>query len=287
MKRPYKLKELIAETSIDESVLSTSNYISVIRTIMKPITDTDGQTVDSELYDFMEYFSESHDFGTIGHILDKSYETKYGDLVTVIEYGDVTEALTDIQERSSAVLLSKVDDLARLYYALNLSYNPLYNKDATETHTQTGSYEDANSGQDSTRTAGTVQDSTSKATTGKRDGEALLEYKTTEKESVSPDSDNQYYESRKNEIENDVSGTDSETKNEVDYTATTTNGKKVKRTYTDFTMTDRSFGNLGVTKSTDLLQAEYDTRMRYGFWNYVYDICLKDQFMWGVCLNEH
>ena len=287
MKRPYKLRELIEETSIDESILSTSDYLNIIQSAMKPITDTDGQEVDIELYDFISYFSDSHNWGINGHMLDKTYETKFGELFTIREYESVSEALFDIQERSSAVLLSKVDDLTRLYYALNLSYNPLYNKDATETHTQKGSYEDANSGKDSTRTAGTVQDSTDKVTTGKRDGEALLEYKTTEKESVAPDSNNQYYESRKNEIENDVSGTDSETKNEVDYTATTTNGKKVKRTYTDFTLTDRSFGNLGVTKSTDLLQAEYVTRMKYSFWSYVYDLCLKDQFMRGVCLNEY
>lgn len=287
MNRPYKLRELIEETSIDESILSTSDYLSIIQSVMPHITDTDGQSVESDLYDFIAYFSTSYNWGINGHMLDKAFETKFGELLTVREYESVTEALFDVQERSSAVLLSKVDDLTRLYYALNLSYNPLYNKDATETHTQTGSYEDANSGQDSTRTAGTIQDSTGKVTTGKRDGESLLEYKTTEKESVSPDSNNQYYESRKNEIENDVSGTDSETKNEVDYTTTTTNGKKVKRTYTDFTLTDRSFGNLGVTKSTDLLQAEYDIRMKYSFWSYVYDICLRDQFMRGVCLDEY
>lgn len=284
--RQYKMNELFP--SYEKGMLLGDSQSLLLHYVMKPITDTDGQEVEQSLYDFtQEYLQGFGDPATVYNytILDDNFVTRYGDMLTVREYASKDAAIADIQDRSAACLMSHVNDLTRLYYALSLSYNPLYNKDATETDTQTGSITDTHSGTDDTEIKGKTQDSVASTDTGSRSGTSLSSVTVTEDVSKVPINNNNFYDKDRTETETPVMATDSTATNNVDYHNTTGYGHIITK---GFNKTDshRSYGNLGVTKSTDLLESEYMLRTKHAFWDYVYHLCMDPQIMRGVVLCE-
>ena len=289
MKRQYKITELLnyikdgGTQRINANSLIGSEYLlTVVNSFITPIKDTDGTAVDASLYSFIPRILDTttHDT-TLGYYLDTRYASDNTSKWTIRKYDSVADALDGVQEIACAHMLAKADDLARMYYALSLPYNPLYNKDATETHTETGTIKDTHDGEDNIRTLGTTQDATTHSDSGKRNGAILETATVTEETQSAPYNDNDYYNTGKVKTESPVMGTDTSATNEVDYTNSTQYGHTIEKLYNK-TDTDRSFGNLGVTKSTELLQSEYDTRAKISFWNYLYKLCLDNQFMWGV-----
>lgn len=288
MKRQYKVTELLDYISAggtdriqNNSLIGNDYLLTVVNNFIRPITDTNGETVDPSLYNFVSAILDTYNEYTFGHFLDVRYVNDNASKWTVKKYESVVDALEGVQEIACAHMLAKVDDLTRMYYALSLPYNPLYNKDATETHTETGTIKDTHDGEDSTRTLGTTQDATTHSDSGKRNGAILEAATTTEETQNAPYNDNDYYNTGKVKTETPVMGTDSSATNQVDYTNSTQYGHTIEKLYNK-TDTDRSFGNLGVTKSTELLQSEYDTRAKLSFWNYLYKLCLDNQLVMGV-----
>lgn len=288
MKRPYRITELLdymkqgGLTTIQSNCLiGNDELLTVVSNYIRPITDTDGAQVDESLYNFVPRILDSYNNYTFGYFLDDRYANDNASKWTIRKYDSVEDALDSVQEIACAHMLGKIDDLTRIYYALSLPYNPLYNKDATETHTETGTIKDTHDGEDSTRTLGTTQDATTHSDSGKRNGAILETATVTEETQNAPYNDNDYYNTGKVKTETPVMGTDTSVTNEVDYSNSTQYGHTIEKLYNK-TDTDRSFGNLGVTKSTELLQTEYDTRAKISFWNYLYRLCLDCQFVMGV-----
>lgn len=290
MKRQYKVSEIISEilnTGDCNLLCDYSNYDSAFWTNVYPtILDDAGDEVTTNfMHDLFNYTAWVGTSTTFGRMLDRAFGVKYGDLVTIHEYDNVTDAMAGLQELSTATILSKLPDLARLYYALSLQYNPLYNKDATETITQEGTIADAHTGDDDREIKGKTQDLTTNASTGARDGQGLDNAIVTEDASKVPYNNVNHYDTDRVETETPVMGSDSTSINNVDYHDTVQYNSDLTKTF-DKTDTHRSYGNLGVTKSTDLLESEYQLRMQRGFWDYVYHLCLDKQLMRGVVLCE-
>lgn len=288
MKRRYKVAELLdyikegGQNRIQYNCLIASDsLLAVVNNFITPLKDTNGEDVELSLYNFIPHILDAYNEYTFGYFLDTRYANDNASKWTVKEYGSVADALEGVQEIACAHMLAKVDDLTRMYYALSLPYNPLYNKDATETHTETGTIKDTHDGEDSTRTLGKTQDATAHSDSGKRNGAILETATTTEETQNAPYNDNDYYNTGKVKTETPVIGTDTSATNEVDYTNSTQYGHTIEKLYNK-TDTDRSFGNLGVTKSTELLQSEFDTRAKISFWNYLYKLCLDNQLVMGV-----
>lgn len=288
MKRRYKITELLdymkqggVERMKKNCLIGSDYLLAVVNNFIRPITDTDGVAVSTDLYNFIPRILDDFNDYTFGYFLDTRYISDNVSKWTIRKYDSVEDALDGVQEIACAHMLAKVDDLTRMYYALSLPYNPLYNKDATETHTETGTIKDTHDGEDSTRTLGTTQDAKTHSDSGKRNGAVLETATVTEETQNAPYNDNDYYNTGKVKTETPVMGTDTSATNEVDYANSTQYGHTIEKLYNK-TDTDRSFGNLGVTKSTELLQSEYETRAKMSFWKYLYKLCLDNQFMWGV-----
>ena len=290
--RRYKLSEILDARSASgyDMLLLNTTYSTIILNVMHHIKDTDGEPVDTTLYNWVtDYFdrgSSNQNTRAAGWYYDRAYASKFGDLVTVKKFDSADNALDYVQEMSASILLRECDNLARLYYSLNLPYNPLYNKDATETLTQSGTITDTHTGEDDIATIGTTQDASTSTSSGKRDGQTLMESKVTVEESTVPYNNTTHYDIDKSETTTPVMGTDGTATNSVDYHNTTDYDSSIEHAY-DKTDTKRSFGNLGITKSTDLLESEFSMRQKNSFWRYVYDLCLKDQLMREVTLCEY
>lgn len=292
MKRQYRVSELL--DYIKEGGLNRIQYncligsdalLAAVINWVPTIKDTDGHPVDSALYSFVPHILDAYDFYTYGYFLDTRYVNEKGSMLTIRSYESIEDALEGVQEIACACMLGKIDDLTRLYYSLQLSYNPLYNKDATETITQIGTIADAHTGDDDRSIKGKTQDLTTNASTGARDGQGLDSAVVTEDASKVPYNNVNHYDTDRVKTETPVMGSDSNATNNVDYHDKTEYNSDLTKTF-DKTDTHRSYGNLGVTKSTDLLEAEYQLRMQRGFWDYVYRLCLDKQFMRGVVLCE-
>lgn len=288
MKRPYKITEILdyikqggLATIQNNCLIGNEDLLTVLSNYIRPITDTDGTEVEESLYNFVPRILDSYNDYTFAYFLDVRYANDNASKWTIKKYESVGEALEGVQEMACAHMFGKIDELSRMYYALSLPYNPLYNKDATETHTETGTIKDTHDGEDNTRTLGTTQDATTHSDSGKRNGAILETATVTEETQNAPYNDNDYYNTDKVKTETPVMGTDTHATNEVDYANSTQYGHTIEKLYNK-TDTDRSFGNLGVTKSTELLQSEYDTRAKLSFWNYLYKLCLDTQLVMEV-----
>lgn len=233
------LKDLEEPASLVIPEAITESYPEII--------DESGQVSDVNFTsDYQDLFNE----------YDRYFVKHYGEMSIDLESSDMEDVVSEWYSENYGVFAVYLQNWARLYYALSLQYNPLYNVDGTETHLYGQHEEEFTEGQRQ-HIEGAKQN-----TIGSRTD-------TSTNYSVSYDAATEK-EDGKTE---DVSG--QQINNEATYTNTDTHAKDVSlsKTHTD-TVTRK--GNIGVTKSTDLLRDEFRLRMEKAFFDVVFKTIIEE-----------
>lgn len=208
-----------------------------------------------------------------------------GDQVIKIDEEDYNPAWDYLKEVSGYVTDAHLTEWARLYYALSLSYNPLYNVDGTTTRETTQRQRtDAYGAQSGSSVFGATSETDNWGAVSKTDqfgnkSSTLGAHTDTQTESSVSFNSNTEKETGKSE---NVYG--SQTNTEASYTDTHSELAKMDThtgaarndshsenahsdTHTDsaFTETETRKGNIGVTMSQQLLEAEWEFRKKSFF----------------------
>lgn len=290
-----QLKPLLNNTSEQNYNLllttdtNTANWENLLEFIFLP--------EDFTINFMSDYYLDSIILGDIngyrGHALDLEYIAKHGERYIVGDFESLTDALAYVQTVAEMTLVRKGADLQRLFYTLFEKYNPIYNKDVTETKTVSGTMnqktvngvlaQDAHTGTITDATTGDVEGITESTSSGKPNGDALTDHKTTETYKRVPYNGDSEVEADATETKTEVQKTVHDRTNNVDYSNTRTfldtNAKTANYTDTDsanYTESTIAQGNQGITMSQEMISAEYDLRMKKSFWSFVYDLCLSD-----------
>ena len=324
--KTYKIKELVNGLTPQTSLL----FDTFLNTYYPEISGNESN--------FLTDYASAHAY------YDKAFSTKYGNRQIDLESDTVSDAISEFRAIMSGVTLINLSNWARLYYALSIDYNPLYNVDGLTTRTY-GATEDTNAygidkttlnyasvqntnlygaTQDTTQYGatqdttqyGATQDTTQYgATSNTKEYGATSETKgaqsntdtaysvsydsATEKETgktshsigaqtnttllhTDTDSTTQHSDITSSLTHSDVvsSTTHSDVVSSIQHTDTLTQGAHID-TNTRDARTDRHSsiqhidtelkqGNIGVTKSTDLLDAETVYRVKASFWSNVF-----------------
>jgi hypothetical protein len=252
--KTYKIKELYKALSTD-SLLFDSYLTSFY-------PDIEGNESN-----FLTDYASGHAY------FDKAFNQKYGERLIDLEAETVSAAITEARGIFSAVAMLNLANWARLYYALSLDYNPLYNVDGLTTFTHGATSATDSYGKDKTTSSfASRQDSTvygdTSQTVGQHtntDTDFSVAYDTTlEAETGKSTHDN-------------AAVTTTETTHTDTYNIGNHNDTVERDARSDTHTTLQSIdtelrqGNIGVTKSTDLLQGTYDlyTQTR-SFWETVF-----------------
>lgn len=210
---------------------------------------------------------------------------KRGDQVVKFDEDDYDNGWDFLSEVSEAITDVHLDSWARLYYALSLSYNPLYNVDGTTTRETTQRQRtDAYGAQSGTSVFGATSNTDNWGAVSKTDqfgnkSSTLGAHTDTQANSSVSFNSNTEKETGKSE---NVYG--SQTNTEESYTDTHSELAKIDThtglarndshsenahsdTHTDsaFTETETRRGNIGVTMSQQLLEAEWKFRQKSFF----------------------
>ena len=170
----------------------------------------------------------------------------------------------------NAFILYYMDSWARLFYGLNIDYNPIHNYDGIMTTTTKGKTEDT-SGSDVT-TLDYGQDKTTDNIGAQHSENNLGQTKTITSNSDVPYDMNDYKNTSKSETNTDAivnsvdtnAVTNTTTKDAKTDTNTTVYGKQNN---VDYTVTEEKGGNLGVTSTQSMLLQEYELRLKSFFDN--------------------
>lgn len=210
---------------------------------------------------------------------------KRGDQVIKVDEEDYDPAWNYLKEISGYITDVHLDSWARLYYALSLSYNPLYNVDGTTTRETTQRQRtDAYGAQSGTSVVGATSQTDNWGAVSKTDqfgnkSATIGAHTDTQTESsVSFDSGT---EKETGQTQNSIG---SQTNTEAAHTDTHSELAKIDThtglarndshsenahsdTHTDsaFTETETRQGNIGVTMSQQLLEAEWKFRQKSFF----------------------
>lgn len=187
---------------------------------------------------------------------DRYFLKHYGNMSVDLEATDTEDIVDEFKDEVLGILYVYLENWARLFYALSLEYNPLYNVDGTETTVYGAHTSTFNEGQRQhiegakSRTSGQRSDTSTSYT--------VAFDSTTEKEDGKS---------------SDVTG--AQTNTEETYTNTDTHAldTTVSQTHTD-TLTRQ--GNIGVTKSTDLLRDEVKLRQEFAFFDNLFKVMIEN-----------
>lgn len=203
--------------------------------------------------------------------------------IKVFDYDDEIEedAFTNWQSVTESILLKHLDQWARLYYGLSLHYNPLFNVDGVETTVYGATKNTSKYGSTkNTSKYGEVENQLDSAQKVTQVSIGSRTNSTTESEKAYPDNQLEPTSSTSNTL---GAGTDSTTQNAFidknktlqhtdEFEGTAHNDEFESIQHTD-TLTRQ--GNIGVTKSQELLEAEYELRKR-SFWDDVFTTILRE-----------
>ena len=115
--KTYKIKELVNGLTPQTSLLFDS--------FLSPFYPT----IEGNESNFLTDYASAHAY------FDKAFSTKYGNRQIDLESDTVSDAISEFRAIMSGVTLINLNNWARLYYALSLDYNPLYNVDGLTTRT--------------------------------------------------------------------------------------------------------------------------------------------------------
>ena len=200
------------------------------------------------------------DYETNKESLDWFFIHEYGKRVLDVESESDADIAAEVKAEFKSILLIYLDNWARLYYALNEPYNPLFNVDGTTTYVygehvtdhDIASRTNSHTEGAKSRTRGTRTDNSTTyavsydATTEKETG------KQTDELGSSTDTEQTY-------TNNDVVGGGKDT--------------DTSKTHTD---TETRQGNIGVTKSTELLRDEIKLRTDFAFFKTLFQTIIEE-----------
>lgn len=237
------------------------------------------------------------DYATSHAVFDKAFAHKFGERVIDLESDTLSDAITEFRGITSGVAMLNLSNWARLYYALSLDYNPLYNVDGLTTFTHGAQSETYSYGKDKTTSQygatqdtmqyGATQDTTEYGATSRTEGAHLdtdTDYKmsydsATEKEAGKATHDNAaktttellHTDTQSSIQHSDISSS-------LQHTDTAErDARSDGKSTTQYVDTELRQGNIGVTKSTELLRDAYDLYTQTkGFWDTIFKILANE-----------
>lgn len=219
--------------------------------------------------------------------LDNHFIKMYGNLSLDEELEGASDTLTktNVTNEITNCLYAHREQLNRIYMINNLVYNPLYNVDGTTTTTseiaerlETNTF----GVQNNTTTIGALEVTTNLGEQTNSDTEGIRHSETTNKatgyngntmmdDNKSINDSNEVTNSNTIGARKDITSTTEHiNKNKIDEKTDTIK----HNAYTD-TITEVRQGNIGVTKSTDLILSQYDTWKNIDFWNLLYNLIIS------------
>lgn len=255
------------------------------------------------------------DYATSHAVFDKAFTHKFGERVIDLESDTLSDAITEFRGITSGVAMLNLSNWARLYYALSLDYNPLYNVDGLTTFTHGAQSETYSYGKDKTTSQygatqdtmqygatqdttqyGATQDTTEYGATSRTEGAHLdtdTDYKmsydsATEKEAGKATHDNAaktttellHTDTQSSIQHSDISSSLQHSDISSSLQHTDTNERDARsdgKSTTQYIDTELRQGNIGVTKSTELLRDAYDLYTQTkGFWDTIFKILANE-----------
>lgn len=196
------------------------------------------------------------DYNIMHQELDRYFAKTYGNMVWE---GFEEDSLEEWNKDVAASFYMNLVSWARMYYALSLSYNPLYNVDGTTEHIYSDhEIEDEFGERHTTFEKGSQENTLGNTETNSTQYETAYD-SLTEKET-----------GKSTTTEEEVTNTDGERTDE-----TTDDSYTNTRTDKRHTETEIRQGNIGVTKSTELLESEFAFR-KMSFFKEVFKTLARD-----------
>jgi hypothetical protein len=235
--------------------------------------------------------------------LDRMFYIKYASMKPIIpEDNDETTAqyFDEWADCIRSVLSYYLDAWARLYYALSLQYNPIYNVDGETTRRTNGKTEGLSGsdmltmakgaqsisnqyGQKQTITDyGQDQNTMVRGAKSDHDTHSEVPFDTGIEKEISADSHSEetYTDTdtraSRTDTSTDVTHTDTETRQTYTDTDTTQYGRQNN---VDYTETEVRKGNIGVTMTQQMLAEEFKIR-KMAFWDNVFKAICKELLYW-------
>ena len=239
----------------------------------------------------------------VASLLDMEYYTTFGNRQTspLVDYliGDKKQLSTEDTQKLARIIFNKFsENWNRIDLAFSKEYNPIWNKDGTETTTvensaKTTTYEKGNQTNRTTKgeqvsTNGygegqtTESQGATKTTNAYGQDKTTNENKTAAFNSSTYQDDTQATETKAEKTDRITTDAVTNTTTEKAKTDTFTEGQR-EDTFTDGARTDTtqegettqtttySFGgNIGVTTTQELLTAEFDMRKKYNFFDIIF-----------------
>lgn len=237
------------------------------------------------------------DYATSHAVFDKAFSHKFGERVIDLEADTLSDAITEFRGITSGVAMLNLSNWARLYYALSLDYNPLYNVDGLTTYTHGATSETYTFGKDKTTSQyGATQDTVQYGAT-----QDTTEYGATSRtEGANTDTDTNYAVSfdsaaeketskavRENGSKTTTETLHTDTQSSIQHSdissslqhtdSTERDARSDGKTTTQYIDTELRQGNIGVTKSTELLRDAYELYTQTkGFWDTIFKILANE-----------
>ena len=239
----------------------------------------------------------------IASLLDTEFYTTFGNRETspLVDYliGNKAQLSTDDTQKLASMIYNKFsDNWNRIDLAFSKEYNPIWNKDGTETTTtensaKTTTYEKGNQTNKTTKgeqinTQGYGEGETTETQGGTNTTNTYGQDKTTTENKTAAFNSSTYQddtqETETKAEKTDTIATDAVTNKTTEKakTDTLTEGQR-EDTYTDGARTDTTNegantqtttytfgGNIGVTMTQEMLTAEFDMREKYNFFDIIF-----------------
>lgn len=196
-------------------------------------------------------------------------------LTFLLQYGECPSLYADIDFVKAALRVWSVknaEPIRRINLALTSQYNPIHNFDRYEEYTDT---EDADTTKRGTGTNTTARTGTENETA---ESETIIDHGQTTTNTISAYNSNTYQPDNKQEIDEDQT-----TSGEGSMTRTRNLQDQETRNTTDTEVLDRTlehaghlYGNIGVTKSQEMIRDEIELRETYNIYEIVANMLYKD-----------
>ena len=242
------------------------------------------------------------DYASMSPELDRMFYIKYASMKPIIPEDDETIAqyFDEWADCIRSVLSYYLDAWARLYYALSLQYNPIYNVDGETTRRTNGKTEGLSGtdtltmakgaqsisnqyGQKQTITDyGQDQNTMVRGAKSENDTHSEVPFDSGIEKEISADSHSEetYTDtdtrSSRTDTSTDTTHTDTETRQTYTDTDTTQYGRQNN---VDYTETEIRKGNIGVTMTQQMLAEEFKIR-KMAFWDNVFKAICKELLYW-------
>ena len=202
------------------------------------------------------------DYETNKAELDRMFWLRYSSMKTILPEDDITldEFFLNWKDSVKSVFYFYLEGWARLYYALDIAYNPIWNYDGENTRTTKGKVEGL-SGSD------TITD-----TIAQKQKDLVYAQDTTTSTSSEVPFDSIVEKEVGKNVDIRGSRTDSITDHNYVDTHATAFGKKNE---VDYTETEIKHGNQGTTTTQQMLREEFELR-KQAFWDNVFRAICKE-----------